>query len=69
MPDQETAVAAIYAESGVAWYYILDTTNTRFKLPRENPAREVLGQSSPVFSAYFLGISVNAFLTAGSKAS
>ena len=33
-PDQETNVANIYNESGVAWYYILDTTNTRFRLPR-----------------------------------
>ena len=44
----ETNVANIYNESGVAWYYIVDTTNQRFKLPRENPAREVLGQSAPV---------------------
>ena len=34
MANQETTVANIYAESGVAWYYILDTDNTRFKLPR-----------------------------------
>lgn len=27
-------VQDIYLESGVAWYYILDTTNTQFKLPR-----------------------------------
>ena len=40
----ETTVANIYNESGVAWYYILDTTNQRFKLPRENPAREELIQ-------------------------
>ena len=40
----ETTVANIYAESGVAWYYILDTVNQRFKLPRENPAREELIQ-------------------------
>lgn len=32
----ETTVANIYNESGVAWYYILDTTNTRFKLPRSS---------------------------------
>ena len=44
LPDQETTVANIYNESGVAWYYILDTTNQRFKLPRENPAREELIQ-------------------------
>lgn len=30
----ETTVANIYAATGVAWYYILDTTNQRFKLPR-----------------------------------
>ena len=48
LPDQETTVQNIYNESGVAWYYILDTANQRFKLPRENPAREVLGQSAPV---------------------
>lgn len=34
LSDQETTVANIYNESGVAWYYILDTTNQRFKLPR-----------------------------------
>ena len=34
MPDQETTIQNIYNESGVAWYYILDTTNQRFKLPR-----------------------------------
>ena len=44
LADQETTVENIYNESGVAWYYILDTTNTRFKLPRENPAREELIQ-------------------------
>jgi hypothetical protein len=42
LPDQETNVSAIYTATGVAWYYILDTTNQRFKLPRENPAREEL---------------------------
>lgn len=36
-PDtQESNVAAIYAATGVAWYYILDTENQRFKLPRDN---------------------------------
>lgn len=28
------AVETIYNSTGVAWYYILDTTNQRFKLPR-----------------------------------
>lgn len=47
-PESETTAVNIYNESGVAWYYILDTTNQRFKLPRENPAREVLGQSASI---------------------
>ena len=32
----EAAVANIYSETGVAWFYVLDTTNQRFKLPRDN---------------------------------
>lgn len=31
---QEQAILNLYNTIGVAWYYILDTTNTRFKLPR-----------------------------------
>ena len=34
LADQQTNVESIYAATGVAWYYILDTTNQRFKLPR-----------------------------------
>lgn len=34
LPDQEATIQNIYNESGIAWYYILDTTNQRFKLPR-----------------------------------
>lgn len=34
LPDQASIVQDIYNETGVAWYYILDTTNQRFKLPR-----------------------------------
>lgn len=34
LADQETTVANIYTATGVAWYYILDTTDERFKLPR-----------------------------------
>ena len=34
-PDtEESNVASIYTATGVAWYYIIDTTNERFKLPR-----------------------------------
>lgn len=34
LPNQETNVSSIYNTTGVAWYYILDTTNKQFKLPR-----------------------------------
>lgn len=32
--SEESNVMAIYNATGVAWYYILDETNSRFKLPR-----------------------------------
>lgn len=32
--DYASIVEQIYSATGVAWYYILDITNTRFKLPR-----------------------------------
>ena len=32
--DDEQTLIDIYNESGVTWYYLLDTGNTRFKLPR-----------------------------------
>lgn len=34
LADQESNVSAIYTATGIAWYYVLDTDNTRFKLPR-----------------------------------
>ena len=34
LPDMEATVQSIYEETGVGWYYILDTDNQRFKLPR-----------------------------------
>lgn len=33
-PDQESNLVALYEATGVAWYYILDTDNKQFKLPR-----------------------------------
>ena len=41
-------VEGLYNDTGVAWYYILDLVNHRFKLPRENPTIEILEQSAPV---------------------
>lgn len=37
LPDQEEAILSLYSSTGKAWYYILDTDNQRFKLPREKP--------------------------------
>ena len=37
LPDQEDKILALYNATGVAWYYILDTANKQFKLPREKP--------------------------------
>ena len=34
IPTYETAVSNIYSATGVAWYYIIDIPNKRFKLPR-----------------------------------
>lgn len=34
LADQEQTVLNIYNTYGVAWYYLLDSANTRFKLPR-----------------------------------
>lgn len=42
LSDQESTVLDIYNACGVAWYYIVDYINIRFKLPRVNPARKEL---------------------------
>lgn len=34
LANQETAIDTKYTTDGIAWYYILDTTNKKFKLPR-----------------------------------
>ena len=34
LANQETAILNKYNSDGIAWYYILDTTNKKFKLPR-----------------------------------
>lgn len=34
--DQASNALAIYQNAGISWYYIYDSTNTRFKLPRSN---------------------------------
>ena len=55
LADQETTVLNIYNETGIAWYYILDTTNTQFKLPRtkygfeglRNNVGDIINESLP----------------------
>lgn len=40
LPDQEATALNIYNSTGKSWYYVLDTTNKQFKLPRENKTIE-----------------------------
>ncbi len=40
LPNQEATALNIYNATGKSWYYILDTTNKQFKLPRENQTIE-----------------------------
>lgn len=35
LPDQETNLESLFQATGKAWFYILDTQNERFKLPRD----------------------------------
>ena len=39
--SEASNVAAIYSKTGESWYYILDTVNERFKLPRRHSNRIV----------------------------
>lgn len=34
MPDQITNITDLFAATGIAWYYVLDTANTQFRLPQ-----------------------------------
>ncbi len=51
LADQEDTVLDIYNSTGVAWYYILDPENARFKLPRTQYAftglRDKVGKYVP----------------------
>lgn len=39
LPDQESKITALYEQTGEADYYLLDTTNKQFKLPRTQNRR------------------------------
>jgi len=47
-PSEESKLINLYNNEGIAWYYILDTVNQRFKLPRTKfnfkPIRTQVGQ-------------------------
>lgn len=45
---QEQAILNLYNATGVAWFYILDPTNTRFKLPRTKYRKNTAPKSVPV---------------------
>lgn len=49
--DQMANIESLYNNTGVAWYYIIDTTNQRFKLPRTKwgfvGARDSVGSYVP----------------------
>lgn len=34
LPDQLASLTSLYEKTGVAWYYVIDTENKQFKLPR-----------------------------------
>lgn len=49
LSTQETAILNKYNADGIAWYYILDTTNKKFKLPRaKHPSLVTLTSTAPV---------------------
>lgn len=46
----EAGVSALFNETGVAWFYVLDTTNKRFKLPRTSEHGTVVSNIQNVTS-------------------
>ena len=46
--SQEEAILNLYETTGVAWYYIIDTENARFKLPRKISAELNIQDTYPV---------------------
>ena len=70
---EDTDVSALYTSQGVAWYYVLDTANTQFKLPQSkwgfvgcrNTAGNYVSESLPNIKGAFYGDRVA--LTVGSN--
>lgn len=54
LADQESAVSQLYAKTGEADFYILDTENARFKLPRTQKRKLIRAVKNPDGSWYNL---------------
>ncbi len=67
--SEESNVVAIYNATGVAWYYIIDTVNERFKLPRtkHNKYTETLGVVGNGYNLGLRGNNGDGYLTGGSS--
>ena len=48
--DNKTDVDTVYANNSVAWYYILDTANQRFMLPRVDSLTQDLMTIAPIIT-------------------
>lgn len=57
LPDQLANLTSLYEKTGVAWYYVIDTENKQFKLPRtkwgftglRNKAGDYVSESLPTY--------------------
>ena len=54
LANQEKDIDYLYNTTGTAWYYFLDTTNERFKLPRQHSTQIVKEAKNPDNSWYRL---------------
>jgi hypothetical protein len=61
LPDQLANLTSLYEKTGVAWYYVIDTENKQFKLPRtkwgftglRNKAGDYVSESLPNITGSF----------------
>lgn len=68
LPDQETVLSKVYQEFGFSPYYILDTVNKQFKLPRNNTkklVRSVRNEDGSWYNLYSNGWVEQGGLTTG----
>ncbi len=74
LPDQLANLTSLYEKTGVAWYYVIDTENKQFKLPRtkwgftglRNKAGDYVSESVPNITGRFgSGMTQGNFLNFG----